>query len=262
MSIDFRAALDEAYQRAGKPVPTYGDATIVVGQTVVKASHLNDVRGVFRVLFAPTITGPLNAGSRTVGGTGIPGSSVQLFVKGVAGGAPVVVNALGEWTVSNLTPALAENDVVTAQETVSGLSSDVSGDVVVGPILTQIAFVHAEGTACPPLANCVSNLRLLDPLNPSLQTPITAFPVGTLTYSPAWSKDFQTLAFASNYNNTSSLLNYFSSLEPFLSVYTINANGTNLQQLTGCGFLGQLSGPVWMLTAKVEHGHLPFSVCA
>src|SRR2546425_4534965 len=107
--IDIRAALDEAYQKAGKPLPTYNDATIVVGQTVVKASHLNDVRGVFRVLFAPTITGPLNAGSRTVGGTGIPGSSIQLFVKGVARGAPVVVNALGEWTVSNLTPALAEN---------------------------------------------------------------------------------------------------------------------------------------------------------
>ena len=190
--IDFRAALDEAYQKAGKPLPTYSDATIVVGQTVIKVSHLNDVRGVFRALFTPTISGPLNAGSRTVSGTGIPGSSVQLFVNGVARGAPVNVNALGQWTLSNLTPALAENDVVTAQETVSGLSSDVSGDVVVGPILTQIAFVHADGNTCPPLANCVFNLRLLDPLNPSLQTPITAFPVGTLTYSPAWSKDFQT----------------------------------------------------------------------
>src|SRR2546428_5416363 len=181
MSIDFRAALDEAYQRAGKPVPTYGDATIVVGETFIKASHLNDVRGVFRVLFTPTITGPLNAGSRTVGGTGIPGSSVQLFVNGVARGAPVIVNGLGQWTVSNLTPALAENDVVTAQETLSGFSSDVSGGVVVVPRPTQIAFVHADGSSCPPLANCAFNLRLLDLLDPSLQTPITAFPAGTLT---------------------------------------------------------------------------------
>jgi len=39
--IDFRAALDEAYQKAGKPLPTYSDATIVVGQTVVKVRHLN-----------------------------------------------------------------------------------------------------------------------------------------------------------------------------------------------------------------------------
>ena len=101
--IDFRAALDEAYQKAGKPLPTYSDATIVVGQTVVKVSHLNDARGVFRALFTPTITGPLHAGSRTVSGTGIPGSSVQLFVNGVARGAPAIVNALGQWTLSNLT---------------------------------------------------------------------------------------------------------------------------------------------------------------
>src|SRR2546425_4737408 len=251
--IDVRTALDEAYQKAGKPLPTYGDATIVVGQTV-KVSHLNDVRGVFRALFTPTITGPLNAGSRTVGGTGIPGSSVQLFVNGVARGAPVIVNGLGQWTVSNVTPALAENDVVTAQETLSGLSSDVSGGVVVGPILTQIAFVHADGNNCPPLANCALNLRLLDPLNPAQQTPITAFPTGTLTYSPAWSKDFQALAFASSYNNTTSPQNYFSSLEPFLSVYTISANGTNLRQLTGSGVLGQLPGPVGTLTGQVVAG--------
>ena len=67
------------------------------------------------------------------------------------------------------------------------------------------------------------------------------------------------MAFASNHNNTSSLLNYFSSLEPFLSVYTINANGTNLQQLTGSGFLGQLPGPVGTLTGQVvaEPVHVP-----
>src|SRR5437867_6966459 len=82
--IDFRPALDAAYQKAGKPLPAYTDATIVVAQNVVKANHLNDVRGVFRTLFTPTITGPLHAGSRTVSGTGIPGSSVQLFVNGVA----------------------------------------------------------------------------------------------------------------------------------------------------------------------------------
>ena len=115
--IDFRPALDAAYQKAGKPLPAYTDATIVVAQNVVKANHLNDVRGVFRTLFTPTITGPLHAGSRTVSGTGIPGSSVQLFVNGVARWAPSIVNALGQWTVANLTHALGENDVVTAQET-------------------------------------------------------------------------------------------------------------------------------------------------
>ena len=242
--IDIRAALDEAYQKAGKPLPTYSDATIVVGQTVVKVSHLNDVRGVFRALFTPTISGPLNAGSRTVSGTGIPGSSVQLFVNRVARGAPVIVNALGQWTLSNLTPALAENDVVTAQETLSGLSSDASGGVVVGPILTQIAFVHADGNTCPPLANCALNLRLLDPLKPAHQTPITTFPTGTLTEPPVWSKDFFRLAFASSLNGANSL-------EPLLSVFAIDPAGTNLAQLTGNGVLVPFPGPIGTVTGHI-----------
>jgi len=43
------------------------------------------------------------------------------------------VNAQGRWVASNLTPPLAQGDNVTAQETVSGLSSDVSAVAIVAP---------------------------------------------------------------------------------------------------------------------------------
>ena len=126
----------------------------------------------------------------------------------------------------------------------SGLSSDVSGDVVVGPILTQIAFVHADGNTCPPLANCALNLRLLDPLNPAHQTPITTFPTGTLTEPPVWSKDFFRLAFASSLNGANSL-------EPLLSVFAIDPAGTNLAQLTGNGVLVPFPGPTGTVTGHI-----------
>jgi len=131
--VDLRTALDEIAQTSGKPRPSFTDATIVVGQTVVKAAHLNDARSALRALFNPTISGPLVAGSQTVSGTGIPGAIVQVFVNGVPPGAPAVVNAQGRWVASNLTPPLAQGDNVTAQETVSGLSSDVSAVAIVAP---------------------------------------------------------------------------------------------------------------------------------
>src|SRR2546426_828887 len=131
--VDLRTALDEIAQASGQPHPSFTDATIVVGETVVKAAHLNDARSALRALFNPTISGPLVAGSQTVSGTGIPGAIVQVFVNGVPRGAPVIVNAQGRWVASNLTPPLAQGDNVTAQETVSGLSSDVSAVAIVAP---------------------------------------------------------------------------------------------------------------------------------
>jgi len=70
----------------------------------------------------PTITSQLGAGATSVSGTGVPGASVQIFVNGVARGAPVTVNAQGQWTISNLSQPLTQNDSVTAQETLNGLS--------------------------------------------------------------------------------------------------------------------------------------------
>ena len=41
---DLRTALTQAYAAAGKPAPTYTDPTITAGQTVIKPSHLNELR--------------------------------------------------------------------------------------------------------------------------------------------------------------------------------------------------------------------------
>jgi len=125
--IELRRALDELALAAGKSSPSYTDGALVAGQTVIKAKHVQDMRDALRAIFVPRIR---FANATTVTGTGIPGATVQVFVNGVARGMPATVNALGNWTVANLT--LAPNDIVTAQESLASLSSVVSPSAVWG----------------------------------------------------------------------------------------------------------------------------------
>ena len=87
---------------------------------------------------APSVATPLYAGLTAVSGAGDAGASVQVFVNGIARGAPVAVGSTGQWTSDGLA-ALAANDLVTAQQTVNGIVSDLSPAASVGPaLLTHI----------------------------------------------------------------------------------------------------------------------------
>lgn len=47
---ELRTALAEAYQAAGRTQPTYPEPTITAGQTVIRASHLSELRTAVRSL--------------------------------------------------------------------------------------------------------------------------------------------------------------------------------------------------------------------
>ena len=47
---ELRTALDQTYQAAGRPPPTYGDPTLTAGETVVKAEHVTQIRDAVRAL--------------------------------------------------------------------------------------------------------------------------------------------------------------------------------------------------------------------
>jgi hypothetical protein len=47
---ELRVALNQAYQAASRPVPTYTDAAVAAGVTVIKAIHLNELRAAVRAL--------------------------------------------------------------------------------------------------------------------------------------------------------------------------------------------------------------------
>ncbi len=111
--------------------------------------------------------------------------------------------------------------------------------------LGQIAFTHVDGD-CRNLATCAFSLRLVNPQNPVQQVTLTRFPASVLVDAPVWSKDFRSLAFAST-------LNLEHSLEAPYSVFAMNADGTNLRQVTGRGVLGQFPGP----TATVQGRAVP-----
>ena len=135
---ELRTALGQAYQAMGKPEPTYTDISIAAQQTVVNAVDLNELRGAVRALVAaiappPRITSSLGAGMQTVNGIGTPGATVLLFVNGFARGAPAVVDAQGRWSVTDINPPLGKKDVVTAEETVNGVTGPLSDQITVGP---------------------------------------------------------------------------------------------------------------------------------
>lgn len=142
--IELRKALDELSLATGKSSPSYTDGTLVAGQTVIKAKQLQDLRGALRTIFTPGIR---FANSTAVSGTGIPGATVQVFVNGVAQGTPATVNALGNWTVMNLT--LTQNDTVTAQESLGSLSSVVSQGATVAQNAVIQPYLMALDTFDP-----------------------------------------------------------------------------------------------------------------
>jgi hypothetical protein len=45
---ELRTALGQAYQAAGRTLPTYTDPTVAPGLAVIQASHLNELRNEFR----------------------------------------------------------------------------------------------------------------------------------------------------------------------------------------------------------------------
>jgi hypothetical protein len=47
---ELRTALNQAYQAAGISPPAYIDSAIVAGQTVIKASHVSELRTAVRAL--------------------------------------------------------------------------------------------------------------------------------------------------------------------------------------------------------------------
>jgi len=243
---ELRSALNGAGGPAPSAYKTDPDPMLVAGVSI-QADHLNELRSNIHLLFIAqhfdlTVTS-VRAGATTVSGTATPNARVQVFVNGVPRGAVATADAQGRWTVTNLVPALSQNDSVTVRQTVDGVTSDFSAAVVVGPMSTQIAFVHIDGD-CSTLATCKENLHLLDPLNRAQPVQLTSFAPGTLLQGPVWSKDFQRLAFAST-------LNAAHSLEPLTSVFTLDADGENLQQLTGRGKLEPLPGPFRTVTGSL-----------
>ncbi len=92
----------------------------------------------------PTVSAPIVAGAVQVTGTAAePGASVQLFVNGMARGAPAVAAAGGSWLATGLTPPLAVGDLVTARQTVGGAQSDPSAAVTVTPLEVTVTFSTA-----------------------------------------------------------------------------------------------------------------------
>ena len=45
---ELRTALNQAYQAAGRTLPTYTDSTVVTGVTIIKAVQLNELRTAVR----------------------------------------------------------------------------------------------------------------------------------------------------------------------------------------------------------------------
>ena len=48
--IELRTALDEAYQATGLPLPMYTDQNVTVGETLIRAIHLEELRAAVRAL--------------------------------------------------------------------------------------------------------------------------------------------------------------------------------------------------------------------
>ena len=107
-----------------------------------------------------------------------------------------------------------------------------------------IAFVHEDSGSTDPLQQ-ISNLRLLDAQNPAHQIVLTGFgSAPTLLQNTAWSRDFSTIAFASN------VANGLRSLEEE-SVYAIGVDGSDLRVLTGFGLIADLPGPTGVVAGRV-----------
>ncbi|MEA3410420.1 MAG: hypothetical protein U9R74_02650 [Pseudomonadota bacterium] len=109
-----------------------------------------------------------------------------------------------------------------------------------------IAFVH-EDSGSPDISQRRMNLRLMNAQNPAQQVALTNFPVSLRMQDPVWSRDFRQILFSGDFNNGGR------SLEG-MSIYAINANGTNLRVLTGFGVLGQLPGPTGAVRGQVVSG--------
>ena len=82
----------------------------------------------------PTVSSPLYAGATAVSGTSAePSAAVHVFVNGVLRGAAAFANASGQWSVLNLSPAVLAGDLITAAQTVNGVTSDLSLPVAANP---------------------------------------------------------------------------------------------------------------------------------
>ncbi len=113
-------------------------ATLVAGQQVKATQTVDGIEStpsapltVVAVPPVPLITTPLVSGSTSVGGTATTGGTVDVFIDGASAGTTSVA-ANGTWSRS--VAPLQEGSVVKARQTVAGVTSAFSADiVVVGP---------------------------------------------------------------------------------------------------------------------------------
>ena len=113
------------------PVPA-----LVAGQQVTATQTVAGVTSipsaavtVISVPPAPTVTGPLVEGALSVSGTGIAGATVEVFVANASVGT-AIVGGTNSWSLL-LSAALVAGQPVKARQTVGGITSDFSADVVV-----------------------------------------------------------------------------------------------------------------------------------
>lgn len=109
-----------------------------------------------------------------------------------------------------------------------------------------IVFVHEDSGAAD-ISQWRLNLRILDAQNPAQQVALTNFPLSLRMQDPIWSRDFRQILFSGDFNNGTL------SLEG-MSIYAINADGSNLRVLTGSGILGSLPGPTGTVRGQVVSG--------
>ncbi|HLK10174.1 MAG TPA: hypothetical protein VKW76_02210 [Candidatus Binatia bacterium] len=124
------------------------------------------------------------------------------------------------------------------------------GEARAQPSEEAIAFVHEDSGSTDPLRQ-IFNLRLMDARDPGRQLTLTRFATApTLVENLAWSRDFRTIAFASNVGNG------LRSLEEE-SIYAIDVDGTHLRPLTGFGLLADLPGPTGGVVGRIVAPTLP-----
>lgn len=83
---------------------------------------------------APTTDSPIAVGATSVSGTGVNGSTIEVFVDDISVGAADAVVAGGVWSKTGMT-ALSDGEVVSAKQTESGkLQSAESNEVTVSTI--------------------------------------------------------------------------------------------------------------------------------
>ena len=109
-----------------------------------------------------------------------------------------------------------------------------------------IVFVH-EDSGSTDITQQRFNLRFMAAQNPTQQVPLTNFPVSLRMRDPIWSRDFSQILFSGDFNNGAL------SLES-MSIYAVNADGSNLRVLTGFGVLGPLPGPFGTIRGQVVSG--------